>query len=193
MICSYLDDAFPKPPLSPNNPVERATMRLWCKLPDDILHMACATVSFAISFGQQLTKQMGAGLEERLTRMPDPARRERQRALIEKGIETPFFRDHIKVFDKTMGEMELQLGKTKWLASDMYSLADAEITPYAERMDRLGLAGLWDNRPRVAEWFERVKARPSFKALADYPPTDYDDTGRDGLKHWPRIKELIAA
>ena len=76
-------------------------MRLWCKLPDDILHMACATVTFAISFGQQLKQQAGAGLEERLMRMPDPARRERQRALIEKGIETPFFRDHIKVFEKT--------------------------------------------------------------------------------------------
>jgi glutathione S-transferase len=88
--------------------------------------------------------------------------------------------------------MEAQLGKTKWLASDMYSLADAEITPYAERMNRLGLVGLWDNRPRVAEWLERVKARPSFKAVVDYPPTDYDDTGRDGLKRWPRIKELIA-
>ena len=193
VICSYLDDAFPRPPLSPSNPVERATMRLWCKLPDDILHMACATVSFAISFGQQLKKQAGAGLEERLMKMPDPARRERQRALIERGIKTPFFRDHIKVFDKTMAEMEAQLGKTKWLASDMYSLADAEITPYAERMDRLGLAGLWDNRPRVADWFERVKDRSSFKAIADYPPTDYDDTGRDGLKHWQRIKELIAA
>ena len=88
-------------------------MRLWCKLPDDILHMACATVSFAISFGQQLKKQAGAGLEERLMKMPDPARRERQRALIEKGIETPFFRDHIKVFEKTFGEMEAQLGKTQ--------------------------------------------------------------------------------
>ena len=88
-------------------------MRLWCKLPDDILHMACATVSFAISFGQQLKKKAGAGLEERLMKMPDPARRERQRALIEKGIETPFFRDHIKVFEKTFGEMEAQLGKTQ--------------------------------------------------------------------------------
>ena len=37
-------------------------MHLWCKLPDDILHMACATVSFAITFGQQLKKQAGAGL-----------------------------------------------------------------------------------------------------------------------------------
>src|SRR5271156_2924186 len=156
VICSYLDEAFPDPPLMPKSPVERATMRLWCKLPDDILHMACATVSFAISFGQQLKQQVGAGLEDRLMKMPDPARRERQRALIEKGIETSFFRDHIKVFEKTAAEMEAQLNETEWLASDTYSLADAEITPYIERADRLGLAGLWENRPRVADWFMRI-------------------------------------
>lgn len=192
VICSYLDDVFPDPPLTPKTPLERATMRLWCKLPDDTLHLACGTLSFAISFGRQLKQQAGAGLEERLMKMPDPARRERQRALIEKGIETPLFRDHIKVYDKAIAEMEAQLGKTKWLASDTYTLADAEITPYIERADRLGLAGLWEERPRVADWFARVKARPSFAGISDYPPTDYDDTGRDGLKDWPRIKELIA-
>ena len=97
------------------------------------------------------------------------------------------------MFEKTVAEMEVQLGKSPWLASDTYTLADAEITPYVERVDRLGLAGLWENRSRVADWFARIKARPSYKAITDYPPTDYDDTGRDGLKHWPRIKELIAA
>ena len=194
VICTYLDEVFPAPPLMPSSPVERARMRLWCKVPDDILHMACATVSFAISFGQQLKKQAGAGLEERLMKMPDPARRERQRALIERGIETPFFRDHIKVFDRTFSEIEAQLGKTKWLASDMFTLADIEITPYVERIDRLGLGGMWEDRPRLAEWFARIKARPSFKAIADFPPADYyDDTGRDGLKDWPRIKQMIAA
>ena len=117
-------------------------MRLWCKLPDDILHMACATVSFAISFGQQLKKKAGAGLEERLMKMPDPARRERQRALIEKGIETPFFRDHIKVFEKTFGEMEAQLGKTKWLASDAYTLADSRSRPTSSASTGWGLTGV---------------------------------------------------
>jgi glutathione S-transferase len=193
VICAYLDEVFPNPPLMPKNPVERATMRLWCKLPDDILHAACATVSFAISFGQQLKKQAGAGLEARLMKIPDPARRERQRAAIEKGIETPFFRDHIKVFEKTFGEMEAQLRKTKWLASDMFTLADIEITPYVERIDRLGLAGMWEDRPRLADWFKRIKARPSFKAISDFPPSDFDDSGHDGHKNWPRIKELIAA
>src|SRR4029079_7066445 len=193
VICAYLDEVFPTPPLSPNTPLERATMRLWCKLPDDILHTACATVSFAISFGQQLKKQAGAGLEERLLKMPDPARRERQRALIERGIETPFFRDHIKVFDKAFSEMEAQLAKTKWLASDMFTLADIEITPYVERIDRLGLAGMWQDRPRLADWFARIKARPSFKAIADYPPTTgYHDTGRRGLTRSPRTQEALA-
>lgn len=194
VICEYLDEVFPEPPLKPNDPADRALMRLWTKLPDDILHMACATVSFAISFGQQLKKQAGAGLEARLAKMPDPARRERQRALIEKGIETPFFKDHIKVFEKTVAEMEAQLAKTEWLAGETYSLAEAEITPYIERVERLGLAGLWENRPHVAGWFARIKARPSYRtAITEFPPLDYDDTGRDGLKSWPRIKELIAA
>jgi hypothetical protein len=52
---------------------------------------------------------------------------------------------------------------------------------------------MWEERPRLADWFRCIKARPSFKMISDYPPTDYDDTGRDGLKSWPRIRELITA
>jgi len=52
---------------------------------------------------------------------------------------------------------------------------------------------MWETRPKLADWFKRTKTRPSFKMISDYPPSDYDDTGRDGLKNWPRIKELIAA
>ena len=126
-------------------------------------------------------------------KMPDAARRERQRNLIEKGIDSPLFLDHIKVFDKTFGEIEAQRSRTKWLASDMFTLADIEITPYVERIDRLGLARMWEGRPHLEDWFKRVKARPSFSAISDYPPADFDDTGRDGLKDWLRIKKLIAA
>ena len=64
----------------------------------------------------------------------------------------------------------------------MYTLADAEITPYVERIDRLGLAGMWDSRPRLADWFRRIKARPSFTAISDYPPADYDDTAAMGSR-----------
>jgi hypothetical protein len=52
---------------------------------------------------------------------------------------------------------------------------------------------MWDSRSRLADWFKRIKARPSFKMIADYPPSDYDDRGRDGQKDWPRIKQMMAA
>jgi glutathione S-transferase len=117
------------------------------------------------------------------------------RALIEKGIETPFFRDAINVLEKTSAEFEMQLSKTRWLACDMYSLADAEIAPYIERADRLGLAGLGGSRPRLADWFARVKARPSYNGITDDPPTEtnFDDTGRDGLEDCRRIAQMIVA
>jgi len=31
------------------------------------------------------------------------------------------------------------------------------------RLEMLKLSRMWDNKPRVAEWWERVKARPSFQ------------------------------
>ena len=60
VICAYLDEVFPNPSLSPTNPVERATMRLWWDCPTT-LHTACATVSFAISFAQQLKSRRAPG------------------------------------------------------------------------------------------------------------------------------------
>lgn len=35
VICEYLDEAYPDPPLSPTNPLDRADMRRWMLLPDD--------------------------------------------------------------------------------------------------------------------------------------------------------------
>ena len=48
VICTYLDDVFPDQPLMPKSPVERATTKLWCKLPDDILHTACETLRHSV-------------------------------------------------------------------------------------------------------------------------------------------------
>jgi hypothetical protein len=42
LINEYLEDAYPETPLRPDDPYEGAAMRLWCKVPDDGLHFACA-------------------------------------------------------------------------------------------------------------------------------------------------------
>ena len=44
LICEYLDEVFPDPPLKPADPYARWQMRLWTKAVDDQVHPACARV-----------------------------------------------------------------------------------------------------------------------------------------------------
>jgi hypothetical protein len=66
---------FPETPLRPDAPLDRAAMRIWTKMPDDGLHAACGTVSFAAAFaGQVLAFHGRAALDDRLAKLPDRAR-----------------------------------------------------------------------------------------------------------------------
>lgn len=60
--------------------------------------------------------------------------------------------------------MEVALAEGPWLKARDYSLADVSITPTVVRMEDLGLAHHWDDKKRVAEWYERIQARPAFAA-----------------------------
>jgi hypothetical protein len=66
------------------------------------------------------------------------------------------------------------------------------------RLDRLGLARMWDQRPRVADWYARLQARPSWaEAITAFPVAgsgDYDDDLKaKGVDVWPKVKTLLAA
>ena len=52
VICEYLEDVFPKPPLRPANPLGTAMMRKWAKVPDDEVHVACSEISYAGLLGR---------------------------------------------------------------------------------------------------------------------------------------------
>jgi glutathione S-transferase len=47
VINEYLDEVFPEVPLKPNDPQARAGMRVWTKAVDEVLHPACAEVTFS--------------------------------------------------------------------------------------------------------------------------------------------------
>lgn len=199
VIMEYLDDAFPERPLRPAAPLARAKMRVWAQVPDAALHAACGTVSYAIAFGPQM-KAMNSveALKQRLAKLPDRARAWRQEQLLEKGLDASFVADALKLHDKVLGDMEKTLSSSTWLAGDTFSLAECAIVPYVLRLEKLGLARMWEHRPRVADWYARVKARPSWaKAIAAFPVLgngDYDDDMRNkGVDSWPKVKALLAA
>lgn len=199
VIMEYLDDAFPERPLRPTEPLARAKMRVWAQVPDAGIHAACGTVSYAAAFRDQIkAANSPEALRERLAKLPDRARASRQQQLLEKGLDAPFVTDAAKLHDKVLGDMEKALASGPWLVGDTFSIAECAIAPYVLRLERLGLARMWDQRPRVADWYARLQARPSWaEAIVAFPSLgkgDYDDDLKTkGIDVWPKVKAMLAA
>ena len=194
VINEYLDERFPDPPLKPADPFGRARMRLWTKQLDEGVHDAgIAVLSFGVAFRHQYLTKGDAG-QKMLESIPDPIKRERRRDVIEKGLDSQFFRIAILRLMELYRDMDAALGKTAWLAGDNYSIADAAFTPYVVRLDHLDVLSLLDGTPRIADWYRRIQARPSYQeAIVRWENPGYLDLmKRNGRESWPKIKEIAA-
>lgn len=174
LIIEYLDEAFPQSALMPADPYLRAQARLFMKKIDDYLHASTSTVTFAAAFRRHFQRLAPQELQARLARIPDPAYRERQQLSIEQGLEAPHVAPALRNFDRYFGDMESALAQTRFLAGDTYSLADAAATSYVNRAAMLGMHTLIEKRSRLADWYERIRSRPSFSRAVTKWFTDAD-------------------
>jgi glutathione S-transferase len=163
VINEYLDERFPDPPRKPADPLGRARMRLWTKQLDEGVHDAgIAVLSFGVAFRHQYISRGEAG-QQMLESIPDPVKRERRRDVIEKGLDSPFFKTAIARLLTLYGDMDNALAGHSWLAGDQYSIADAAFTPYVVRLDHLDIMGLLEPTPRTANCYRLINARRIFK------------------------------
>lgn len=196
IIQFYAEDAFPEPCLMPADPYDRSRLRHWMKRIDDPIHPAGGILTHAISFRKDHLARTPEQREARFASIPDPARRGRQRSVYEEGLESPIVIDAVRNVDGLLGDMEDALGSAPWLAGNTYTLADAAVTPYANRLHMLDLLPIWEaSHPRVADWFARVRERPSFDAaITRYYNEDDADRFRP---HDPdaaeKVQQILAA
>ena len=195
VILEYLDDVFPDPPLRPRDAWARAQVRLWNKRLDEGHHdIATATVSSAIAFRHQFLALGEEACEAAIASVSDPEKREQRRDLIRNGTASPRFRTAVRMWVVLLRDMEAALGETAWLAGDSYSIADAAYTPYLTRLDHLRMLGLVDGKPRLADWYERIRARPSYETAMTrwFDPKYLALMAEKGDEEWPRAAELAA-
>ena len=197
LINEYLDEAFPDPPLRPESAQDRHALRLWTKRVDDKIQPAAGIVTFAIGPRVILQQQPDEVREANLAAIPDPARRAARRSVIEHGVQAPEFAGALGRFLDLLDEMEAALSKAEWLSGGSYGLGDIVALPYLVRLDQLAMAPLLsvEVRPRVADWFERVKARSSFEtAVRAWVPEMVDNLFRtQGEAVWPEVAALVEA
>jgi glutathione S-transferase len=151
-------------------------------------------LSFGLAFRHQYLTKGEAG-KQMLESIPDPVKRERRRDVIEKGLDSPYFKTAIARLLELYRDMDTALAGHPWLVGASYTIADAAFTPYVVRLDHLDVLGLLDGTPRVADWYRRVQARPSFQeAIVRWENPDYLALmKRNGRESWPKIKEIVAS
>ncbi|XP_008781627.1 glutathione S-transferase TCHQD isoform X2 [Phoenix dactylifera] len=67
---------------------------------------------------------------------------------------------------RLLDDAEMQLNETKYLAGDEFTIADTMFVPVLARITLLGLEEeLINSRPKIAEYYNFIKHRPSYKVV----------------------------
>jgi glutathione S-transferase len=195
VILYYLDEAFPAPPLMPENLHLRSRVRQFNKLIDEYVHNSCTILTFATAFRPWFAGLSGEEIERRLAKSPSKQRTEYKRDVALNGLDSRYVRDALGHHEKLLKTMASALAEGPWLAGEAFSLADAAVIPYLLRLDLLRLRKMWDKLPSVDAWYERMRARSSVKKelLERMRPEDRAPFDKLEPDPWPKVKELVWA
>jgi glutathione S-transferase len=193
LICEYIDDTFPDPPLMPKDAATRTRMRLWSKMVDEGLHEGVTELSFSAMFRERMKAMTPQMREKRFANIGDPRRRDRFKSTYEQGTQSPFVLYSIAAYERAFKAMEQTLSEGgPWLLGARPTLADINLMPYAARLDYLGLIGVWiDDRPRVRDWWARVQDWPSFRRGLRDLISEHEFA--EMRTHGPKIRDEVAA
>lgn len=197
IISLYIDEAFEGPALQPQEPYWRARARYWARQIDDGIHNPhCTTISFVVALRFAFLEQLDTPekLAEHLANVRDPVSRERQRQGFELGYEAPSFVESVLAYEAFLGDMEAALAETPWLAGDDLTLADLDVAPYVHRLECLQLSQMWSGRPHIADWYARIKARPSWgdAIVARHIDKWLGLMEMGGKESWGHVEKILA-
>ncbi|MBL0421851.1 glutathione S-transferase family protein [Ramlibacter sp. AW1] len=169
VINEYLDEVFPSPSLRPADAAQRADMRVWVKFEDDVLHPAVRPGTFNLMLKSVVRQMSPQALADMVAAHPKPEVAQDWLRVAQGPVDEDAMAAARAKLDAALAKMERRLARHPWLAGEDYSLADIALVPMLDRMVFLGLSAVWQDKPGVSAWFERVQARPAFGVAAPRP------------------------
>ena len=112
-----------------------------------------------------------------------------------KGVDSSYFAGAVKRFDKLLADIEAALSASPWLAGKEFSLADIGYAPYMLRLDHLQMQFLWDKRPHVPAWHERLQEQRGYvEGLDKWLNASYLSLMKEkGMEVRERCKAIVAS
>ncbi len=177
VIVEYLNDTFPDPPLSPTDALAKARMRLWLYDSEAIAHPNVNTASHNPRHAPRLTRFSREELIEIASRNPNRDIRIRMVRRAEQGVSAEEEDTAYANLEDLLDRMEATLAVGPWLLGTDFTLADIAMAPYVNRVEVLKRPEIVAEavRPRVAEWWGRIQARPGFQEAFSFANPDTDD------------------
>jgi glutathione S-transferase len=164
VIIEYLDEVFPENSLTPEDPVERAHMRKWLRYFEEV-----PTPSIRVpTFNQYLAKKLGKYSDEEYLDLANnhPVRKQFYLKMTKgKGFDDHETEGAVDRLRQTIERMEKGLAESggPWLMGKKLTLADYCVVAIFDRMEDLGLAGVWKENKIFIEWFDQIKERETYK------------------------------
>ena len=163
VIIEYLDEVFEPVSLTPADAVGRAHMRKWLRYFEEVPTPAIRVPSF----NQYLSKRFDKLSDDEFHDFVDnhPIRKHFFKKMRkEQGFDDFETENAIDRLRQTLNVMEKGLIKDggPWLMGENLTLADYCIVPTIDRMRDLGLEWVWEEFPRVNEWFVNIQSRDAY-------------------------------
>lgn len=153
-------------------------MRLWVYNSEELGHWNVNVCSHNLRHAKRMNQryspqeQMAAAL-----RCPNPMIALRLKRRLEVGVSVDEENDAYAKLDYLLDQMEARLGKGSWLAGTTFSLADIAMAPMVNRIEVLArpemIAAV--RRPKVADWWQRIQARPGYQTAFSFKNPDTSD------------------
>jgi glutathione S-transferase len=161
---------------------------------DEYIHPVCIVFTFATANRGPLAGLSQEQRDVQLAKMPLQRQAEYKRAGVEEGIGSAKGKEATQNFEKLLKWIHESMERDAWLAGPDYSLADIAATPYVLRLEMLNLSRMWQHQPDIAEWWERIKARPSYAAAITNWLRPEDISRYEHLADpWIEVSENLAA
>ena len=183
VIAEYLDEVAPAASFTPENPVRRARMRALMHFIDEMPAAAVRVPTFNLAFlprFQKMSREDFVAMAE-----SKPLRREFMLTMGQTGFPQAEMDAALGRLRRAYERMDAEIAASggPWLLGERITLADVAVMPALVRMHDLGMPD-WQNLPRVAAWFDNIRAEPAFK------PTYYH--GSLLSERFPHLRERSA-
>ncbi len=164
VIIEYLDEVAPEgESFTPKAPAERARMRALMRFIDEMPAAAVRVPTFNLAFLPRFARMS----EDEFLAFAEskPLRKEFMLAMGRKGFPDKDMNAALDRMQRTYERMEASITASggPFLQGGQPTLADVAVMPAIVRMDDLGLAGMWADRPALGRWYDAIRAHPAFK------------------------------